>query len=137
LTTQTHPHPPTTGLRSTTPEGTAEPAPPPTRGSRTSAGAWASAGVQTSLQDARVHCAVLKQRPVTPTTPTTRPHHRPDLTAEQTMSDVTGTEALRQRQPPGTPHPRTYRPVPSGPNSVPTTGTPTPPRSPPPQKGRY
>src|SRR4051812_22242366 len=92
------------------------------------------------LQDARVHCAVLKQRTVTPIPPTTRPHHRPGpCDPDQTTSDVTGIGALHETTNPPPPPPQraehSGRPVPSGPNSVPTARPPPPPRSPPRKRG--
>jgi hypothetical protein len=85
---------------------------------------------RSSIQDARVHCAVLKQQP--DTTPR-RPHRpRPPATTRR-HEDRTVWDPERPGQRKRAPPPAEARsgPVPSGPNSVPTTTTGPRPPSPP------
>jgi hypothetical protein len=75
---------------------------------------------QTESEDARVHCAVLNVRPVAP---------HPSPPAHTLRREVT----VREQESPDGDHGPGHRPgMPalSGPNSVPTTGSPHPPRSP-------
>src|SRR4051812_8423159 len=92
------------------------------------------------LQDARVHCAVLKQRTVTPIPPTTRPHRPPGpCDPDQTTSDVTGIGALHETTTHPRPHPadggRRAGPFPQDPTAclppaTPGHHVPHPPRTP-------
>ena len=74
------------------------------------------------LQDARVHCAVLKVRKMTHHTSPPAPEHI------RAVRRQAGLPQSKQPDPqlPGEPRNGQSRPTPSGPNSVPTTRPPTP-----------
>jgi hypothetical protein len=92
-------------------------------------------------EDARVHCAVLNVQPATIQTPPPpnpirhrlHEHGEPDGWCE----DPNGPDTSSRPPPADASRPRP-EPAPSGPNSVPTTPHPSPPRSPPtPRSGPY